>query len=91
MRVTAVVPSYRRHNDLARCLAALRVQRRAPDSVLVVLRDSDDESLALVNELSSTWDALRLVSVSQPGVVAALTAGLADHVRHYTNGMMVRS
>jgi GT2 family glycosyltransferase len=77
MRVTAVVPSYRRHHDLARCLGALRRQRRAPDAVIVALREDDAESRALVAELASLWPELRPVLVSRPGVVAAMNAALA--------------
>ena len=76
MLVTVVVPSYRRHLDLARCLAALRVQRRAPDFVVVVLRPEDEESRALVDELASVWTDLRTVLVQRPGVVAAMNAAL---------------
>ncbi len=77
MQVTVIVPSYRRHQDLARCLAALRVQRRAPDEVFVVLRPEDETGRAFVDELASSWPALQSVLVHQPGVVAAMTAGLA--------------
>ena len=60
----------------ARCLAALRVRARAPDSVVVVLRDGDADSRALVNEVCSSWNALHPVVVNRPGVVAAMNAGL---------------
>ena len=36
MKITVLVPTYRRTSDLARCLDALARQRRAPDEVLVV-------------------------------------------------------
>lgn len=78
MRSTVIVPSYRRHHDLARCLAALRVQRRAPHSVIVALRDEDTESVAMVDELSSSWPELRSVIVQRRGVVAAMTAALGQ-------------
>lgn len=76
MRVTVVVPTYLRHHDLARCLAALRVQRRAPDAVLVTVRDTDVGSRALLDELVATWPAVRAVSVARGGVVAAMNAAL---------------
>lgn len=78
MRSAVIIPSYRRHQDLARCLAALRVQRRAPDSVIVALRDDDTDSRALVAELASAWAELRWVIVQRPGVVAAMGAALAQ-------------
>lgn len=80
MDVTVIVPTYRRPLDLARCLAALRVQRHAPTSVLVTLRDDDHEGRALADELATTWDVLRSVRVHRTGVVAAMNAALAEAV-----------
>ena len=77
MLVSVLVPTYLRSHDLARCLAALRVQRRAPDAVLVTLRAEDEDSRALVDELASAWPALRSVPVTRGGVVAAMNAALA--------------
>lgn len=76
MHVSVLVPTYLRHQDLARCLAALRVQRRAPDAVLVTLRPEDEASRALADELASAWPALRAVPVTHRGVVAAMNAAL---------------
>lgn len=78
MDVTVIVPTYRRPLDLARCLAALRVQRHAPAAVLVTLRDDDEEGRALTAELASSWDALRPVRVERTGVVAAMNAALRE-------------
>ncbi len=80
MDVTVIVPTYRRPVDLARCLAALRVQRHAPAAVLVTLRDDDDEGRALTDELASSWDALRPVRVDRTGVVAAMNAALVESI-----------
>ena len=73
--VAVLVPTWRRPHDLARCLRALRDQRRRPDRVLVVRRP-DDEASAEV--LAAERDGLRLdeVLVHEPGQVAALNAGL---------------
>ena len=78
MQATVIIPTYRRPHDLARCLAALRVQRRPPDAVLVVVRPDDEESRSLVEELGSAWSTLRWVSVHRPGQIAAMNAGLAQ-------------
>jgi GT2 family glycosyltransferase len=76
MRVTVAVPTYKRTLDLTRCLAALRVQRRAPDSVLVTLRDDDISTSELLDQLFASWPELRAVPVHRPGVVAAMNAAL---------------
>ncbi|MDO9713365.1 glycosyltransferase [Paracraurococcus lichenis] len=70
------VCSYRRPQFLLRLLAALNRQDRRPDDVVVVIRQDDvltSEALA-----SSLVDGLplRIITVSQPGTVAALNAGL---------------
>lgn len=39
MKLTVLVPSYRRPDDLARCLKALQQQARPADQVVVVVRD----------------------------------------------------
>jgi len=77
MKITVLVPTYRRTSDLARCLDALARQRRAPDEVLVVCRGADEETQAwLVIEKSRARLPLVKVEVAQGGQVAALNAGL---------------
>lgn len=76
MRITVIIPTYRRPADLARTLDSLKNQTRHPDEVVVVVRDEDSETQAFL----STWDAgplsVRQTIVSVPGQVAALNAGL---------------
>jgi cellulose synthase/poly-beta-1,6-N-acetylglucosamine synthase-like glycosyltransferase len=77
MKITVLVPTYRRTSDLARCLDALARQRRAPDEVLVVCRGADEETQAwLAIEKSRARLPLVKVEVIQGGQVAALNAGL---------------
>ncbi len=72
--VSVVVPTYRRPSDLRRCLTALAAQTHIPDQTLVVLRTSDSESAAVLTE----WDeSVTSIRVDEPGVVAALNAGVA--------------
>jgi glycosyltransferase involved in cell wall biosynthesis len=76
LRLSVLVPSYRRPRDLARCLEALSRQTRTPDEVLVVARADDFETLDQIQ----TWSAqisVRLIPVRRPGQVAALNAGVA--------------
>jgi len=73
-RVAVVVPTYRRRDDLTRCLAALRRQARAPDQVVVVARPDDDESLSAIRQTAPGEVTLALVQ--QPGQIAALNQGL---------------
>jgi glycosyltransferase involved in cell wall biosynthesis len=63
MKLSVIIPTYRRPVDLIRCLQALRGQQRLPDEVLVGLREDDSETLLAL----ATWDPgllpLRIVSV----------------------------
>jgi glycosyltransferase involved in cell wall biosynthesis len=74
--ITVLVPTYRRPGDLARCLEALKGQRRIPDEVLVVVRDEDAETRDLLTDLDPGPLVLRTVTVQRPGTVAARNAGL---------------
>jgi GT2 family glycosyltransferase len=73
MRVSVVVPTYRRPASLARCLDALDRQTRAAEETIVVVRGDDTASRQVVN---SRVRAVRLVLVHRPGVLAAMNAGL---------------
>lgn len=84
MKMTVLIPTYRRPQDLLRCLQALNQQDRLPDEVLIVVRDSDHAThTALAPLLLGEHDAatattypLQVVSVTLPGQVAALNAGI---------------
>lgn len=70
--IAVVVPTYRRPDFLSACLQALDAQVRPADEVLAVIRPDDHESMAIAEEHA---DAVRIVPVHEPGLVAALTAG----------------
>jgi cellulose synthase/poly-beta-1,6-N-acetylglucosamine synthase-like glycosyltransferase len=77
MKITVLVPTYRRPKDLARCLAALQMQERVPDEVVVVARPDDDATHeCLVNPLVVGALPLKVAAVEVPGQVAALNCGL---------------
>ncbi|WGS45623.1 glycosyltransferase family 2 protein [Burkholderia sp. JSH-S8] len=77
MKISVLVPTYRRPADLARCLQALQRQARAPDEVIVVARPEDDATHERLAD-PSVGGALPLhvVPVDVPGQVAALNKGL---------------
>ncbi len=76
MRIVVLIPTYRRPTDLERCLRAIAAQRRFPDSVVVVHREDDRDSLAVLRSATARIP-LTCVGVREPGVIAALNAGLA--------------
>jgi cellulose synthase/poly-beta-1,6-N-acetylglucosamine synthase-like glycosyltransferase len=76
MKTTVLIPTYRRPDDLHRCLEALQQQQQRPDEVLVIVRDSDADTWAFLDRHSFTPLPVRAQVVAQPGQVAALNAGL---------------
>jgi GT2 family glycosyltransferase len=80
--IGVLIASYRRPGILLSCLRSLTKQRRLPDDVIVVVREDDAETLAMLREanalLKETTVALPLtmIRVTTPGTVAARNAGL---------------
>ncbi|TAD91084.1 MAG: glycosyltransferase [Oscillatoriales cyanobacterium] len=88
MTISVVIPSYCRPKDLARCLDALKKQKRPADEVLVVVRDTDTETWTFVQTLNPEFLPLRTVTVSVSGVVAAMNAGMdvaSGHIIAFTD------
>lgn len=78
---TVVVRSYRRPDALLDCLDGLFAGSRLPDQIVVVLRDSDEESHEALNDwLRENADRgtqmVETADVSQPGQIVAANAGL---------------
>lgn len=75
-RLSVIVPTWRRPEDLRRCLLALARQSRPADEVVVVTRAEDEPSREIARVCVCAPTELRLPVVTTPGVVAALQAGL---------------
>ncbi len=73
--VTVVVPTYRRPDQLVKCLAGLQFQTYKSSTVIVVKRDSDE--LTESRLAGSLPLHPKVVSVEQGGQMAAMAAGLA--------------
>ena len=76
LTISVVIPSYRRPKDLARCLDALKKQKRPAEEILVVVRDTDTETWTFVQTLNPEFLPLRTATVSVSGVVGAMNAGM---------------
>src|SRR5262249_37097672 len=72
--ISVVVPTYRRAEDLRRCIRAVQPQLAGGDELVVVHRAGDGETAELVMQLRS--DKLKPVEVTTPGQIAALATGL---------------
>lgn len=71
--IDVVVPSYARPVLLERCLAALAVQTVSPRAIVVVAQRDDASTLTAARAAAGP---IRIVPVDEPGVVAALRAGV---------------
>ena len=76
MHISVLIPTYRRPQDLRRCLAALNAQTRQAEEVIVVVRDTDAETRGLLADCPPALPGLRVITVCASGVLAAMTAGL---------------
>ncbi len=79
LSLSVLIPTYRRVDDLRRCLGALAAQSRQADEIVVVVRDSDAETLHFLAP-SSTQPSIQICHVAESGQIAALNVGL-DTVR----------
>lgn len=76
MKATVLVPTWRRPDDLARCLDGLAAQTRLPDEVVVTARADDHETWRALRGRTAGEPTPRAIRVNAPGVVASLNAGL---------------
>jgi GT2 family glycosyltransferase len=74
LKLSVLIPTWRRPRSLARGLAALRRQRRQPDELVLVVREDDEETHGLLATLELPF-ALAVVAPGATGVVAALNSG----------------
>ncbi len=75
--IGVVLCTYRRPDNLAKCLHGLEQQTQQPDEVVIVARDTDQATQAYILGRSPEPLPICLVTVSEPGLVAARSRGLA--------------
>jgi cellulose synthase/poly-beta-1,6-N-acetylglucosamine synthase-like glycosyltransferase len=76
MKISVLIPTYRRVQDLERCLNALKLQSRPADEIMLVVRNIDEETHKFIDRFDIENLKLKVVDVSISGQVAALNAGL---------------
>ena len=78
MSIAVIIPTYRRSQDLSRCLSALKKQTRWADEVIVIVRDTDTETWSFLESFEAENLPLRTAKVTVTGVVAAMNIGLDE-------------
>src|SRR5687768_14537941 len=76
MRISVVVPTWRRPDALARCLQGLEEQARPADAVILVVRQNDEETMNLLERKGRGTLNFTVAWVTHPGLLAALNRGL---------------
>ena len=77
MKLSVIVPTYRRPQDLARCLQAFEAQLRPADELLITVRDTDQLTWKFLETyLPISTLPLKILTVKKPGVIAAMNAGI---------------
>ncbi len=74
VRISVIIPTYRRVDCLRRCLDAIAAQHRTPDEIIVTVRSEDVETMSLLK--AGSIPHVTPVTVVEGGVVAAMNAGL---------------
>jgi len=72
MKVSVIIPSYRRSDELKRCIKALFHQNIPSYEVIVVLREDDIQSIKVCEEIKD----IKVFKVSEPGVLIAMNKGM---------------
>ncbi len=76
MKLTVIVPTYRRPQDLARCLEGLKKQTRLADEVILTVRDTDVQTWTFLETFNPESLPLNTLTVTASGVIAALNMAL---------------
>lgn len=74
-KITTVIPTYKRPRELRRCLSSVGAQLHRADQVIIVVKHDDAPTQATLHDFQSRLP-LTIVTVTQPGQVHALNAGL---------------
>ncbi len=78
LSVSVIIPSYRRPELLLSCLESLAEQERLPDEIVVVWQADDSATRSRAEQFAErTGLRLKVVHLTDPGIVPAENAGLA--------------
>ena len=76
MKITVIIPTYRRPKYLYNCLTGLKQQIRLADEILLTVRDSDRLTWEFLSSFDTELLPIKILIVKARGVVAAMNLGL---------------
>jgi len=82
--LSVVLPNYNHARLIGRAVGALRSSRRPPDEVFIIDDASTDDSLSVIEELATGWNAIHVLKHERnEGAIAALSRGLGESSGRY--------
>jgi glycosyltransferase involved in cell wall biosynthesis len=76
VKISVIVPTYRRPIHLYNCLTGFKQQIRLADEILLIVRDTDRLTWEFLQSFDSKYLPLKTLIVKVTGVVAAMNLGL---------------
>ena len=76
MKISVIIPTFRRPSYLLTALRALAAQQRLPDQIVLGLRQGDEETEAMLRDRVAEIPSVEIALVEVPGVVASMQAAL---------------
>jgi len=55
LTMAILIPTFKRANDLYRCLEDLKLQERMPDEVVITVRDIDNETIEFLEKYDNEF------------------------------------
>lgn len=82
MTISIIIPTYKRVEALHKCLEGIRCQTRVPDEIIIIVRNTDHQTLQHLSlvKMANT----KIVLIEKTGVIAALNQGIQQ-----SNGSIV--
>ena len=74
--IGVLIPTYRRAQDLLRCLNALKEQDLLPDDIMLIVRREDSDTRTALDRFDRGSLPLRILIVDTPGTVYAHNIGI---------------
>ena len=78
MKITVIIPTYRRPESLKQCLRGLAKQARLADEVLLIVRGGDKATRNFLKTLDRQKLSLRVSTVAVRGIASARNVGLDE-------------